>query len=119
MTVVIFVTVVSIAVTVLLWDVDDFYTIDDGPNPSNQEDGGDELEETVENTWAYLVSEDCVKNGSDTWEENVEDEANEGHSTAGWVDWIFWTTHLCLDLFYKLYMDVPYLDFIANIKLQL
>ena len=62
----------------LLVDLD---TVDDGPDPADEEHGGDDLEDSVdeggrvEAVWVEAGSKTCT----DTWGEDVEEEDDDGH----------------------------------------
>ena len=78
---------------VVLCLVNNFATVDNSPDPSDDEDGKEHLEDSVHNSGAGVFSITSVDDGSPSWEEDVQDKADIGHTDIGLGDNVIRAAH--------------------------
>ena len=81
------------ALVVVLCLLNDFASVDDGPDPSNEEDGEEELGETDEDTSASVLSVTGIDDCAEAWPDNVQDEADVSHTDISDGNYVIRAAH--------------------------
>ena len=93
-----------VVVIISVANLNDLDSIDNTPDPTGQEEwSSEELEESVENSWAWVVSEASVNHCSKTWhDQDVKQEGYNSHVLGNRVKGFVRAAHFESNLYYTI-----------------